>query len=147
MPCETCPTCLRAIAINTNGTFYRHNDRNKTGRPVCEWSGRRPEGHPIAEPRRTPREQLAAAIARAEKAEAERDQARVELTQLRAELHDEWGLRLSTHQPGDAKPYGRGDIGRWEAHAAQQQWHEVVRREVTDWRDAADDVTTRGVER
>ena len=68
--CDTCPTCLRGVALKRDGTFYRHLDRRYAERPVCDWSGRQPDGsNPIPEPRQTLAEQLAAATARAEQAE------------------------------------------------------------------------------
>lgn len=58
-----------------------------------------------------------------------------------AELGDEWGLRTSAHRPDDARSYGRGDVGRWKARAAQQQWHVLVRRQATNWRGAEEPAT------
>ncbi|HEY0936968.1 MAG TPA: hypothetical protein VGD91_24940 [Trebonia sp.] len=60
--------------------------------------------------------------------------ARAQLAEI-GETTVEWGLRLSTHHAADAKSYGRGDVGRWEARAAQQHWHTLVRRSAGDWRD------------
>jgi hypothetical protein len=67
----------------------------------------------------------------------ERDQLRARLDEI-GETREEWGLRLSTHRDDDAKPYGHGDIGRWEARAAQQQWHVLVRRHNGPWREVPD---------
>lgn len=71
----------------------------------------------------------------ARKRGAERDQLQARLDQI-GEVHEEWGLQITAHRPADARSYGYGDLGRWEARAAQQQWHRLVRREATDWRDA-----------
>jgi hypothetical protein len=82
-PCRICPTCKRAVALQVNGTFYQHRDRNSGvqddgRRRQCAWSGLQPPDgpDPMSEPRATVqrlREQLAAATKRAETAEAERD--------------------------------------------------------------------------
>jgi hypothetical protein len=46
-PCRICPDCKRAVAIQTNGTFYPHRDRNSGvqddgHRRRCAWSGLQP---------------------------------------------------------------------------------------------------------
>ena len=132
-PCRICPTCKRAIAIQTNGTFYQHRDRwAGAPRPVCKWSGLEPpEGEdPMPEPRSTRVEQLraelAAATARAEQAEAA-------LETLRGQLRDEWrfddgaGKFTVSRRPlseADVR-YLRETIGRPVEHRLVGEWREA----------------------
>jgi hypothetical protein len=93
-PCRICPTCLRAVAIQANGTFYQHRDRSRKDSAgfnvACDWSGLEPpEGDdPIPGLRRTTNGQL-----------------REENTRLRAQLAalgehtTEWGVEWPGEEP------------------------------------------------